>query len=179
MLFRSDFIFIDADSTIQYEFSASTARTVESLNRPHLFRANAFFSWPQAWEYGWAGVIMEDMTLSLLYQAFSGSPYLYQLPEDDLDYSRTGRLEATQTVDLKVNKSINIGSTDLEASFRVTNLLNRKNHRAIGDAYYDADADDYYREHGEPKTIDGSGYDITWLVYGEPRQFYFSLKYAF
>jgi len=174
-----DFIFIDADSTIQYEFSASTARTVESLNRPHLFRANAFFSWPQAWEYGWAGVIMEDMTLSLLYQAFSGSPYLYQLPEDDLDYSRIGRLEATQTVDLKVNKSINIGSTDLEASFRVTNLLNRKNHRAIGDAFYDADADDYYREHSEPKTIDGSGYDITWLVYGEPRQLYFSLKYAF
>jgi hypothetical protein len=174
-----DFIFIDADSSIEYEFSASTARTVESLNRPHLFRANAFFSWPHAWEYGVLGNMMKDVNLSLLYQTFSGSPYTYQLPEDDLDFFRVGRLEATQTVDLKVNKSLDLGPGELEASFRVTNLFNRMNHRAIGDAFFDADADDYYRKYGEPKTIDGSGYDITWLVYGEPRQYYFSLKYAF
>ena len=174
-----DEIHIDSDSTITYSFSPNTPSRIESLNRPHLFRTNIFLAWPKAWEANLLGMVFRNVDLSLLYQAFSGSPYLYQLPEDDSDFLRTGRLESTQTWDMKVNKGISIGSSKVLASFKVTNLFNRKNHRAIGDEYYDANADNYYRKHGEPKTVDGGGYDIAWLVYGTPRQYYFSLKYEF
>lgn len=174
-----NFIYIDADSSITYVEDPNAPKNVESLNRPHLFRANAYFHWPEKWEHGIAGAIMSDVNLSLLYQAYSGSPYFYQLPEDAIDFQRVGRLQATQTVDLQLNKSIQIRGAELVATLRITNLFNRKNHRAIGDEFFDATADDYYRKNGKPKTIDAVGYDITWLVYGPPRQTYFSLKYSF
>lgn len=174
-----NWIYIDEDSSITYVKDPNSPKNVESLNRPHLFRANAFFNWPKAWEHGILGNIMKEMNLSLLYQAFSGSPYFYQLPEDDLDFARIGRLQATQNVDMQINKKLSVGPGDLVATLRVTNLLNRKNHRAIGDEFFDSDADEYYREEGKPKTKDVLGYDITWLVYGPPRQSYFSLKYSF
>lgn len=174
-----NFIYIDSDSSFSYQIDPNADVNVESLNRPHLFRANAFFSWPEKWERGITGSIMKDVNLSLLYQAYSGSPYFYQLAEDALNFQRIGRLQATRTLDLQLNKSISFAGADLVATFRVTNLLNTKNHRAIGDEFFDSNADEYYREQGEPKTLDAAGYDITWLVYGPPRQSYFSLKYSF
>ena len=174
-----NWMFIDADSSIVREQDPNTPKNVQSLNRPHLFRANAFLAWPTAWERGLMGQFMKEINLSLLYQAYSGSPYFYRLPEDDLDFERIGRLQPTHNIDLQINKKLSVGTGDLTATFRVTNLFNRKNHRAIGDEFFDSSADEYYRAEGKPRTKDIAGYDITWLVYGPPRQSYFSLKYAF
>jgi len=174
-----NFIYIDRDSTITYEQDPNAPRTLQSLNRPHLMRVNLFLSWPTGWSTGVVGRMLKDLDMSFLYQGVSGSPYFYQLPDDDPNFLRIDRLKPSHTIDMQINKQLRMGSSDLTATLRVTNLLNRKNHRAIGDEFFDPDADDYYREEGKPRTEDGGGYDITWLVYGPPRQAYFSIKYNF
>jgi outer membrane receptor for ferrienterochelin and colicin len=151
-----------------------------SFNRPHMLRANLFLRYPEVDETSLWTTLMKGTSLSVLYRFASGQSFTYLTATDPPDTYDNYRYPSSQTVDMRLEKSMRLtGSHELTLSLRITNLLNTKNVRSIGDIYFDANCIKKYVETGEVSTVDGAGYDISWQTYYDARRVYLGVKYAF
>ncbi len=81
---------------------------------------------------------------------------------------------------LRFDKYFKIGAHTFTLYTKITNLFNQKNIRSYGHAYpYDGGALEKFVETGEPTLIDSDGYDISYMIYYEPRNILVGLKYNF
>jgi len=152
----------------------------KSHSRPHVLRANVYLSYPEFWAEHFPLNIFKQTSASILYRYISGQAFTYLAPDDPPDTYDNQRYPATQTVDLKIEKSITLWKSHQFTLYtRITNLLNRKNLRSLGDVIFDSEAMKNFVEEGKVSKIDAGGYDISWQNYFEPRRFYFGIKYIF
>jgi len=203
------FIDENGNTTYQWDSDVNKRiPTEKSFSRPHILRGNLFLSYPDEFKLrsvfdnmeikvGWLkwlnpvlsvlppiGFIIDHAfnksSLSILYRYISGQAFTYIGPDDPPDTYNNYRLPAVHTVDLKFDKEIKIGEIHLFLFYiQITNLLNTKNLRTYGDVVFDANATKNYIENGTISTVDGGGYDISWMNYFEKRRIYLGIKYSF
>ena len=152
---------------------------VEShFSRPHIVRTNLLLRYPGEQDDSWLDMLLRDASVSILYRFTSGQTFTYLDIDDPPDTYDNQRYPASHTVDMRLDKTVHLGGTHaVTLSLRVTNLLNTRNVRSIGDIFFDANAIKKYVETGEVSTVDASGYDISWQTWYEPRRFYLSVRY--
>jgi hypothetical protein len=151
-----------------------------TFSRPHVLRANLYVRYPADAAPSLLTTLLNRSTLSILYKMVSGQAFTYVGPSDPPDTYDNYRYPITHTVDLRIEKGIELfGASFLTAYLRVTNLLNTKNLRSYGDIYFDVNATKDYVEKGKISTVDGAGYDISWQTWYEPRRFYMGVRYDF
>ena len=152
----------------------------KNFSRPHIVRANLFLRYPGNADGSLFTSILSGASLSLLYRFVSGQTFTYLGPADAPDTYDNQRYPASHTVDARVDKTIRLGGThEVTVTVRITNLLNAKNVRSLGDIFFDPNAIKKFVETGQVSTVDGAGYDISWQTYYEPRRVYLSAKYDF
>ncbi|RPI74437.1 MAG: TonB-dependent receptor [Ignavibacteriales bacterium] len=176
-------VFIDGNGNVTYQWDADVNKripTEKSFSRPHILRANLYLSYPEEWTNSFLDIIMEGATLSILFRYISGQAFTYLSPEDPPDTYNNQRFPATQNVDLRFDKAINLlDSHQITLFLQVTNLLNTQNLRSYGDVLFDVNATKNYVENGIISSVDGGGYDISWQNYFEKRRIYLGAKYSF
>jgi outer membrane receptor for ferrienterochelin and colicin len=149
------------------------------FSRPHIVRANVLLRYPGNAGESILNAILCNTSASILYRFTSGQTFTYLGPSDPPDTYDNQRYPASHTVDLRLDKAVHLGGThELTLSLRVTNLLNARNVRSIGDVFFDANAIKKYVETGGVSTVDGAGYDISWQTWYETRRFYLGVRYA-
>ena len=112
----------------------------------------------------------------------SGQAFTYLRPEDSPNTIDNHRFPASQTVDLRLDKSFIMDDIHrLTFYIRVTNLFNKQNLRSFGADVLgdqsDPEAIKNFIESGIITTTDVDGYDISWMNYYEKRRFYFGVRY--
>ncbi len=164
--------------TYVYDTDVSKRIPVEShFSRPHIVRTNLLLRYPEDAGESFISTILQNASLSLLYRFTSGQTFTYLGPDDPPDTYDNQRYPASHTVDLRLDKTIHLGGKRaLTFSLRITNLLNAKNVRSIGDIFFDPNAIKKYVETGDVSTVDGAGYDISWQTWYEARRFYLSVR---
>ncbi len=174
---------IDENGNITYEWDVTVEKRIpveKSFSRPHILRTNLYLKYPDSSNNSIAAKLLKGTSVSILYRYISGQAFTYLQPDDPPDSYDNYRYPAIQTVDMKVEKSINISKLHIFSFYvRITNLFNQKNLRSFGDVVFDAEAAKNYVENGDISTIDGGGYDISWQTWHEPRRYYFGMKYGF
>lgn len=165
--------------TLIYDDEASLRLPSElTHSRPHIFRANLFLRYPSGGGR-WYDRLLDGTSVSFLGRYVSGRAFTYLGPDDPPDTIDNQRLPALRTLDARLEKPVRLGAHRLSVYTTVTNLFNTKNLRAYGEPVFDANATPAFVEHGTISTVDGAGYDISWMNYFEPRRFYFGLRYDF
>lgn len=170
----------DEEGNATYAWDDETISAEKSYSRPHIFRANLFYSFKKNHISRYLSWITDGTSMSILYSYTSGQGYTY-LEEDDnpMWIYNNHRYPPIINTDLRIEKKIEIGDIHaLTAHLKVTNLFNRKNLRHMGEYFYGSQAYANYIETGEPYT-EWIGYDISQITYFENRQFYFGLSYNF
>jgi hypothetical protein len=174
---------LQEDGSAQYQWDQDVNKRIpieKSFSRPHILRANLYLNYEENWTDSFFDILFNNSTASILYRYISGRAFTYLGPEDPPDTYDNYRYPAFQTVDLRLEKHINLTDNQRLALYlRVTNLFNKKNLRSLGENYFlqpNQVLSDYV-EKGEIKTIGEFGYDIGWQTYYEPRRFYFGVKY--
>jgi len=174
---------LQKNGQVTYQWDSQIEKRIpveKSFSRPHILRANVFLLFPDFWAEKFPLNLFRETSVSILYRYISGQAFTYLAPDDPPDTYDNQRYPATQTVDIKVDKMLTLWKHhQLGLYLRVTNLLNHKNLRSLGDVIFDASAMKNYVEDGTISTIDGGGYDISWQTWFEPRRFYFGVKYVF
>lgn len=173
----------DKDGNISYQWyveASDRLPTENSYSRPHILRANFYMQYPKSWKILGLTNIFLDSDLSLLYTYVSGQAFTYLEPDDPPDLLDNHRFPARQTWDLKFNKYFHFANHTFTFYTKITNLFNQKNIKSYGHAYpYDGGALEKFVETGEPTLIDMDGYDISYMIYYEPRSILLGLKYNF
>jgi hypothetical protein len=171
----------NGEATYTYDTDVELRIPVEkSYSRPHVLRANLFLNYPYNRSAAWWAKIIEGGSASLLYKLTSGQAFTYLTPTDPPDTYDNYRYPAIQTIDLRLEKLLNLwGSQSVSIYALITNLLNTKNLRSYGDIFFDPEATQKYVETGEVRTEDAFGYDISYQTYYEPRRYYFGVRYSF
>ncbi|OGU46556.1 MAG: hypothetical protein A2000_13520 [Ignavibacteria bacterium GWB2_36_8] len=176
-------VFIDGSGNITYQWDSEVNKRIpveKKYSRPHILRANLFMRYPENLMGSLIDNIFNEVTLSLLYRYTSGQAFTYIGPDDPPDTYNNYRFPATQNVDLRLDKEIEIGGIhSFQFYVQITNLLNAKNLRSYGDVVFDANATKNYVESGAISTADAGGYDISWQTYYEKRRVYLGIKYSF
>src|SRR3989339_7875 len=176
-------VFIDGSGNITYQWDFEVNKRIpveKNYSRPHILRANLFMRYPENLMGSLIDNIFNEVTLSLLYRYTSGQAFTYIGPDDPPDTYNNYRFPATQNVDLRLDKEIEIGGIhSFQFYVQITNLLNAKNLRSYGDVVFDANATKNYVESGAISTADAGGYDISWQTYYEKRRVYLGIKYSF
>lgn len=174
-------VYLDSLGGTSFIWDAEVSKripTERTYNRPHNLRVNLYLQYPDPGDGSLISAILSGTSASILYRFVSGQAFTYLQPTDPPDTYNNYRYPSSQTVDLRIDKAFRIGtSNELSIMLRVTNLLNAKNVRSIGDVYFDPDVIKNYVEKGEISTVDGGGYDISWQTWYEPRRFYLGIKY--
>ncbi len=168
-------------TTFVYDTDVNRRIPVEShFSRPHIVRANVLLRYPQDAGESFLSDILRDASASILYRFTSGQTFTYLGPNDPPDTYDNQRYPVSHTVDLRLDKSLRLGGNhEVSVSLRITNLLNTKNVRSLGDIFYDPNAIKKFVDTGEVTTVDGAGYDISWQTWYETRRFYLSARYVF
>jgi outer membrane receptor protein involved in Fe transport len=174
---------IDKNGNLSFVYDTDVTKRVpveSNFSRPHIVRANLFIRYPSDAGPSLLTSLLEGSSLSLLYRFVSGQTFTYLGPNDPPDTYDNYRYPASHTVDMRVDKSFAFGGSHaMSVTVRITNLLNAKNVRSIGDIFFDANTVKKYVETGQVSTTDGGGYDISALTYYEPRRVYVGFKYSF
>ncbi len=174
---------IDDEDELELIFETETTRRLlfeKVFSRPHVFRSNLYIRYPENSGPAFLGYLFKNTSASILYKYTSGPPLTYLTPENpDVEFHNL-RYPAIQSVDLRVDKTLSfLGGQGLTAYLRVTNLLNTRNVRSLGDVFFDPNALTNFVETGEISSVDGFGYDISYQNYFEKRRFFFGIKYGF
>ncbi len=173
----------DSAGRIVYTWDSDVNKRIpveKSFSRPHVFRLNAYAKYPKMKSSNWINQVLQETSLSVLFNYYSGQAFTYLQADDSPDTYNNYRFPAIHTIDLKLEKLLNLwGAQNLAVYLNVTNLLNRKNLRSYGDALFDSEATKNYIEKGTISTVDADGYDIGWQNYFETRRIYFGMKYSF
>jgi outer membrane receptor for ferrienterochelin and colicin len=174
---------INKDGNLSFVYDTDVNKRVPvetNFSRPHIVRANLYVQYPSDAGEGLLTTLLRGGSVSLLYRFVSGQAFTYLGPSDPPDTYDNYRYPASNTVDVRLDKTLSYGEThQVTITVRITNLLNTKNVRSIGDIFFDANAVKKYVETGQVSTKDGGGYDISALTYFEPRRVYLSFKYSF
>ncbi len=174
---------IDKDGKVTYQWyveASDRLPTENSYSRPHILRANFYLQYPKQWRIPLLKPLFGNSDLSLLYTYVSGQAFTYLEPDDPPDLLDNHRFPARQTWDLKFDKYFKIGVHTFTLYTRITNLFNQKNIKNYGHPYpYDGGALEKFVETGQPTLIDSDGYDISYMIYYEPRNVLVGLKYNF
>lgn len=174
------YIYLDGEGNATYKWATDVNKRIpveRSFNRPHILRTNIFLKYPDYVKIPVISPIFRRTTASFLYRYVSGQAFTYIEADDPPDTYNNYRYPASQTVDLKLEKLVSINKkNDLSFYVRITNLLNTKNIKSIGDIFFDAECVKKYIDTGKVTKVDGAGYDISWNTYYEPRRIYFGLK---
>ncbi|MCD6205435.1 MAG: TonB-dependent receptor [Candidatus Marinimicrobia bacterium] len=176
---------IDENGNYTYIWDTDVNKRIPVQNtysRPHTVRTNIYLKYPETLQIPVITSILNGVSASILYQYISGQAFTYLAPDDPPDTYDNYRLPAYQTVDMRIEKTFNVGRDhSLSAYMRVTNLLNRKNLISLGEYYYN-DPNTVYEEYvknGAVPKVDEYGYDISWQNYAQARRIYFGVKYNF
>lgn len=173
---------VDNNGNIKYTWDTDVSKRIpveRSFNRPHVVRANLFFRYPDSDDRSLFSTLLRGASASILFRYTSGQAFTYLTANDPPDTYNNYRYPAIHTVDLRVDKPLQIAdANELTLTLRVTNLLNEKNVRSLGDIFFDANAIKKYVETGQVSTVDGGGYDISATTWYEPRRFYLGIKYV-
>jgi outer membrane receptor protein involved in Fe transport len=163
-------------------------------SRPHILRTNLYLRVPEKWEnIRIMGPILSDFDVSILYRYASGRAFTYIEAGDPPGTYDNYRYPAEQNVDLKLSKTLKLGSISSTLWLKVTNLFNRKNLRNfvyltyreaelmedIGALAFYNEAAKKYIEDGEITTVDMFGYDQSFRTYGPPRYIKGGIKFNF
>jgi len=173
------------DGTTVYGWDTDVNKRIpveKSFSRPHIFRANLFVEYPDGFTGTWMDKMCHQLSAKILYRFISGQAFTYLSPDDPPDTYDNYRYPAFQTVDLRLEKTVRISGRHMITLYsRITNLLNAKNLRSIGDAYYFNPNDilGNYVENGQPAEVDLAGYDISWQTYHEKRRISIGFRYFF
>jgi hypothetical protein len=152
----------------------------KTFSRPHIIRVNIYTVVPESFGSSFPLTLLRGMSSSLLYRFVSGQTFTYVGPTDPPDTYDNYRYPPIQVVDLRLEKNLRLGSNRTVTVYTlITNLLNTKNLRSLGDVYFDAGAVQRYVDNGEVSTIDGAGYDIGWQTYYERRRIYMGIRVSF
>lgn len=174
---------LDKDGNQELEWDVDVNKRIpvdKSFSRPHIFRANLFFVYPESDSPSFISNLLKGSSMSLLFRYVSGQAFTYLTPQDPPDTYNNQRFPAIHTVDLMLEKNIELfNGQSMTLFFQVTNLLNTKNLRSYGDALFDAEATKNYVENGTVSTVDAAGYDIGWQTYYEKRRLFFGIEYKF
>ncbi len=172
---------IDANQNITYNWyveASDRLPTENSFSRPHILRANFFMQYPDKWKLPLLRHIIGNTDMSLLYTYISGQAYTYREADDPPDLLDNKRFPPRTQWDLKLNKYVQFGGHTIILYGRVNNLFNQKNIKAWGHQYpYDGGAMDRFASTGEPTPIDADGYDISYMLYYEPRSYWIGFRY--
>lgn len=176
---------IDKDGNMSYVWDTEVNKripTEKGFSRPHILRVNLFFNYPKKLTDTFTDIIFKETKISLMYRYVSGQAFTYLKPNDPPDTYDNYRYPGSHTVDLKMEKVINLGNNHgIGLYTKITNLLNAKNLRSIGDRFF-MDPNlvrGQYVKTGKPAKVDLIGRDISWQTYYEPRRFYFGVRYFF
>jgi len=152
-------IHFDKDGTVTYNWyvKADDRLPVEkSYSRPHILRANFFVQYPDHWKVPVLDQLFENSDLSLLYRYISGQAFTYLEPDDPPDLLDNHRFPAWHSWDLKFNKYFKIG-----------------NHTFTGEPTLTLE------EGKDPITGDPILYNISYMIYHNPRSIWFGIRYNF
>ncbi len=170
----------DQEGNESYTWGDETIASEKSYSRPHIFRANLFYSLPLTLSGSLPSRLLSGTSFSLLYSYTSGQGYTYLEEDDDpLWVFNNHRYPPIINTNLRIDKAVEFNNTRvLTAYLKITNLFNRKNLRTMGEYFFGSQAYANYLEIGKPYT-EWIDYDISQTTYYENRQFYFGLSYKF
>ncbi len=176
-------VIVDQNGNMTYVWDTDVNKripTEKGSSRPHILRANINLRYPDSEYSSVLNSIFNGTSLSILYTFVSGQTFTYLQASDAPDTYDNYRYPATQNIDLKIDKMINVtGKMNLSVYLQITNLLNAKNLRSYGDAVFDANATKNYVESGKVSALDAAGYDMGWQNYYETRRIYAGIKFSF
>ncbi len=188
---------MDTSFVPEYEWYTDVAFRIpieKSYSRPHIFRANLHIRYPDNLYVPVISPLLKGTSVSLLFKYVSGQAFTYLDDDDPPDTYDNHRYPSIITTDMRIEKDIQIGGRHIFTAYtRITNLLNRKNLRAIGDIYFLGGQNEVLRQYlygddpdntkilpvseREPIIIDDLGYEHSQTTYYEPRRIYFGLSY--
>jgi len=178
-------IYIDEEGNYTYQWDTEVNKRIpiqNSYSRPHTVRTNIFLKYPDNLRIPIITPILQGVCASFLYQYISGQTFTYLAPDDPPDTYDNHRLPAYQTIDMRLEKTIEVTKEhNMSFYIRVTNLFNRKNLISLGEYNYN-DPNTVYKEYinnGTVPSVDEYGYDISWQNYAQTRRIYFGMKYNF
>ncbi len=152
----------------------------KSFSRPHVLRVNSYLRFPRSNRATTVDRILQESSLSLLFNYYSGQAFTYLTPTDPPDTYNNYRFPVIYTFDLKLEKQWQLwGGHAMTWYMNITNLLNKKNLRSYGDALFDSEATKKFIEKGTVSTVDADGYDISWQNYFETRRIFLGARYSF
>ncbi|MBL7111659.1 MAG: TonB-dependent receptor [Bacteroidales bacterium] len=170
-------VIFDENGEPEYEWYTEGFKSIvieRQFSRPHLLRANIFYRIP----YNNKNALISDIRLSLLYRYTSGQSFTYLTEDDPSDTYDNYRYPGIHVTDLKVEKTVHFsGRSGLSIFLYVTNLFNQKNIKSMGDTIFNPVTMEKFVETGEPTTVDGGGYDISWSIYYDPRKIMMGFSY--
>jgi hypothetical protein len=174
---------LDSAGNARYTWDTDVNKRVPietNFSRPHIVRTNLFLQYPDNQGLSLLDRVLSGTSMSILYRFVSGQTFTYLGPTDPPDTYDNQRYPASHTVDLRIDKAFKLfGTSSFSLYARITNLLNTKNVKTIGDVFFDVNAVKRYVETGQVTTVDGGGYDISWQTWYEPRRIYLGARYVF
>jgi hypothetical protein len=171
----------DASGEPAFTYPTDASRrlpTEKTFSRPHLLRANLYLRYPEG-RPTWYDRLLEGTSVSLLGRYVSGRAFTYLGPDDTPDTVDNQRFPDIHQLDMRVDRRLRFGDHAVSLYATVANALNTRNLRAFGDALFDAYSTPRYLEDGTITTVDGGGYDISWMNYFPPRRATFGIRYDF